>query len=158
MVARTGTGERHDQLMTDLDRPTSDIDGQPPLSWLAATPGHQGHPELFVRSTPGLQPQSHLRWRATCSCGWAGQAEYLGSLEEAGCPPTVNAVTHAEWERHIAPLDALFKLSKFSARRPEHAAELDHAVAQALQLGATWHEVAIATRMTYSDARHRWGS
>lgn len=153
---RPGTGERHDQPMTDRDRPPSDIDGQP-LSWSAQAPGHEGHPELFVRDTPGLQPQSHLRWRARCSCGWAGQAEYLGSFDDKGCPPTVTAVTRPEWERHIAPIDAIFQLGRFSARRPEHAAELDHAVAKALRLGASWHEIAIATRLTYADARRRWG-
>jgi hypothetical protein len=54
-------------------------------------------------------------------------------------------------------LDALFEVGRFSARRPEYAAQLDHAVATALGLGASWHEIAITTRLTYADARHRWG-
>ena len=76
------------------------------LSWFADVPNHDGWPELILRTTPGLQRESNLRWRARCTCGWVGETEYLGTSRTSDCPPATSAATKAEWESHIAGVTA----------------------------------------------------
>lgn len=87
--------------------------------WLADAPGHEGRPELFVKPTPGLTKNAHLRWRARCSCGWVGPTEYLANSSQPICPPSTSSATRAEWEAHRAVVDAPTLARKAAKRDPE---------------------------------------
>lgn len=114
-----------------------------------------------------------VSWVPECTCGWRGtiwervtelhladDATQRGwrPLGEVGDEPQhVEEFAHAEWRRHLQPLDAATEVSRAAKAVAEHQQRLEAAVLEARRLGLSWEKIGAAAGITRQAAHERWG-
>ena len=120
---------------------------------------------VFIQSVDGTDEQVSwdqvVAWRVMCQCGWTGPSLPAATDPEYGyrdCPDDItDTVMLPAWEHHVAPYEAIDKLSTASAE----LAQLTRRVAELVDLarsgGVSWSEIGRATGLTRQGAQQRWG-
>lgn len=99
-------------------------------------------------------------WRVTCQCGWTGRKRPAHTDARYGtrnCPEDVEERDFAPaWDAHVAPFVSLAELDELANQLRDIENRIGDTVQLAYARGATWDQVARATRMTKRAAVQRW--
>ena len=98
-------------------------------------------------------------WRISCSCGWEGQNFIPRKPGESTFvdDDAEDNILYPEWRKHIEPIESIARLQKAFQAHWRATDNLNEAAREAKKAGATWQEIAIATRMSRQAAHERWG-